>query len=224
MNFIPPFVSAILVAGGIGSRMGSPIAKQFIKVQDKEIALYSFETLLQHEHIEEIIVVCKEEYEHLFHHPKVKFALPGVRRQDSAYNGFLKVHPKANLVCIHDSARPFLTLEDLNAVISEALIHKAAVLGTPVKPTLKEVDENGFVLRTLNRDLIWEVQTPQVIDYALLKKGFELANEKSLTVTDDVSLVELQNLPVKIIKGSYANIKITTPEDLDVANLCLNTK
>ncbi len=209
-------VSAILLAGGQGTRMNSVLPKQFIKIQNKEIALYSFETLLNDPHITEVIVVCKKEYESLFTTTQkdVRFARPGLRRQDSVYNGFLEVSSHADLICIHDSARPLLKSADLTRVLEEGLIHKAAVLGVPVKSTLKEVTGEGFVLKTLNRTTIWEIQTPQVMTPSLLKEGFRLAHEKNLDVTDDVSLVELQGHPVKCVLGSYSNIKITTPEDL----------
>ncbi|MBA2728733.1 MAG: 2-C-methyl-D-erythritol 4-phosphate cytidylyltransferase [Parachlamydiaceae bacterium] len=211
-------VSVILLAGGSGSRMLTPLPKQFLKLNKKPIALYSFEKFLQISDVTEIIVVCHEEYRYLFevYEPKIplKYALPGLRRQDSVFNGFKEIDSNANLVCIHDAARPFVTLEAIRDVIDTAMKMGASCVATPLKSTVKQADASKIVVQTPDRSTLWEIQTPQAICPKLLARGFAVALEKDLTVTDDVSLVELLNLPVKLVLGSYTNIKVTTPEDL----------
>ncbi|KAG6778389.1 hypothetical protein POTOM_018249 [Populus tomentosa] len=129
----------------------------------------------------------------------------------------------SELVCIHDSARPLVLSEDVEKVLKDGWINGAAVLGVPVKATIKEADGESFVVRTLDRKTLWEMQTPQVMKPELLKKGFELVNREGLEVTDDVSIVEHLKHPVYITEGSYTNIKVTTPDDLLLAERILST-
>ncbi|RYR31460.1 hypothetical protein Ahy_B01g056256 isoform A [Arachis hypogaea] len=179
---------------------------------------------------------------------ELKFALPGKERQDSVYNGLqecavyfsffwgrvglnindynfhpiLAVDSNSQLVCIHDSARPLVLSEDVKKVLKDGLLNGASVLGVPVKATIKEANNESFVVRTLDRKTLWEMQTPQIIKPELLKKGFELVNREGLEVTDDVSIVEHLKHPVYITQGSYTNIKVTTPDDLILAERILN--
>ncbi len=127
------------------------------------------------------------------------------------------VRPEATLVAIHDSARPMMDADDVRKCISDALAVGAAVLGVPVKPTIKEVNPDGTVVATLQRSKLWEVQTPQVIRPGLLKEGFALVQSEGLEVTDDVSIIEAMGKPVRVTPGSYTNIKVTTPDDLLIA-------
>jgi 2-C-methyl-D-erythritol 4-phosphate cytidylyltransferase len=215
-----PRISIILLAGGLGGRMQSPLPKQFLLLDDKPIALHSFDLFASLRNCYELIVVCDPHYRDLFSPPQeipLRFADPGLRRQDSVYHGLQFCSPDTDFVCVHDSARPLLEKEDLLRLFEAAFAHGAAVLGVPVKATIKSSDENHFVKETLNRNELWEIQTPQIAKPSLFHRGFALANQKGIDVTDDVSLVELLNHPVKIVKGSYENIKITTPEDLEIA-------
>lgn len=213
-----PF-SVIFLAGGKGTRMQSAIPKQFLPVNQKPLALYSFEVLASLPEIQDFIVVCDQRYETLFlKNPlakmiQLKFARPGPRRQDSLFNGIecLSDNP---LVCIHDSVRPLIDASIVRRVVQTADNWNAAVAGVRVKSTIKVCDGAQVVVDTPNRASLWEVQTPQVIRLDLLKEGFTYAQQHLLTVTDDVSLVELLGKPVKMVEGSYTNIKITTPEDL----------
>jgi 2-C-methyl-D-erythritol 4-phosphate cytidylyltransferase len=219
-SMTPPKISVILLAGGVGTRMKAPSPKQFLLHRQKPIALHSFELFHAMPEIAEIIVVCDPLYRH--HFPcssMVSFAHPGERRQDSVYNGLQEVSPSADLVCIHDSARPLITDCLTRRVIAAAQAYGAAAAAMPIKFTIKECESENFVIRTPNRAHYWEIQTPQVISHSLLKEGFELAKQSDLTVTDDVSLVELLNKPVKLVEGSYQNIKITTQEDLHIAQV-----
>ncbi len=222
-----PFISVILLAGGKGMRMGNSTPKQFLSLYGKPLVLHSFFLFAKFPGIREIIVICEEQYRSLFptmQSPAIHFADPGVRRQDSVWNGFSKVARESQLICIHDCARPFLSMDDCRAVIEEGWKHGAAVLATPVKNTIKASTEDGFVENTLNRSFLWDIQTPQVIIPEWLREGFKRAKElDDCTVTDDVSLVELLGYPVKLVKGSDSNFKITTPTDLSLAeSLCVS--
>ncbi|MFI5343197.1 MAG: 2-C-methyl-D-erythritol 4-phosphate cytidylyltransferase [Chlamydiales bacterium] len=214
-----PF-SVIFLAGGVGSRMQAEVPKQYLLLQNKPLALHSFEVFLSLPEVEEIIVVCEKEYEHLFNHAKLIFAPPGIRRQDSVFNGIqaLKHAQENRLVCIHDSARPLIDVDLVRRVVHMAGDWGAAVAGVQVKSTIKLCDAAQVVVNTLDRSHLWEIQTPQVVGLNLLKEGFKQAHERNLTVTDDVSLVELIGKPVKVVEGSYRNIKVTTPEDLILVN------
>ena len=214
-------ISVILLAGGQGRRMQSEIPKQFLFLKQKKIAEYSFDLFQTTENVTEIIVVCESMYEDHFKklNPNIslKFARPGDRRQDSVFNGLKELSVHSHYICIHDAARPFIDPSLLQRVFSSAQMHGAATVGMPIKFTIKEVNTEGFVCSTPDRTRFWEIQTPQVIRKDLLLKGFEKVKQNHLTVTDDVSVVEQLGLPVHIVEGDYKNIKITTPEDLFIA-------
>ncbi|RVW44388.1 2-C-methyl-D-erythritol 4-phosphate cytidylyltransferase, chloroplastic [Vitis vinifera] len=193
-------VSVILLAGGKGKRMGASMPKQYLPLLGQPIALYSFYTFSHMSAVKEIVVVC-----------------------DPSYKDILKaVDLNSELVCIHDSARPLVSTGDIEQVLKDGRLNGAAVLGVPVKATIKEANSESFVVRTLDRKTLWEMQTPQVIKPELLRKGFELVNRECLEVTDDVSIVEHLKHPVFITEGSYTNIKVTTPDDLLLAERILN--
>lgn len=215
-------LSAILLSGGKGTRMGASSPKQYLPLMGKPIALYSFECLLYSPLICEIIVVCEPTYESLF--CGVQFAKPGHRRQDSLYNGLKKVSKDCDTVLVHDIARPLLNEEDLQNVILTGEKFGAATLATPVKVTIKEANSDHMVVKTLDRSALYNIHTPQVIKKEILLKGFAVAIEKEITVSDDVSLAELISHPVKLVMGSYDNIKITTPEDLTFAENILRER
>ncbi|KAL8527566.1 hypothetical protein ACS0TY_005427 [Phlomoides rotata] len=221
-------VSVILLAGGKGKRMGASMPKQYLPLVGQPISLYSFYTFSKMPEVKEIVVVCDPSYRDIFEDAKeniqvdLKFALPGKERQDSVYSGLEAIDSNSELVCIHDSARPLMLAADVAKVLKDGKRVGAAVLGVPAKATIKEANSESFVVKTLDRKTLWEMQTPQVIKPDLLKKGFELVNREGLEVTDDVSIVEHLKHPVYITEGSYTNIKVTTPDDLLLAERILN--
>nr|XP_019702467.1 2-C-methyl-D-erythritol 4-phosphate cytidylyltransferase, chloroplastic isoform X2 [Elaeis guineensis] len=223
-------VSVVLLAGGKGKRMGASMPKQYLPLLGQPIALYSFYTFSQISEVKEIVVVCDPSYKDVFEGASeeiqvgIKFALPGKERQDSVFNGFQEIEGSSELVCIHDSARPLVTSGDIKKVLKDAWLNGAAVLGVPVKATIKEANSDSFVVKTLDRKTLWEMHTPQVIKPHLLRDGFELVNRNGLEVTDDVSIVEHLKHPVYITEGSYTNIKVTTPDDLLLAERILNMR
>ncbi|XP_066313076.1 2-C-methyl-D-erythritol 4-phosphate cytidylyltransferase, chloroplastic-like isoform X2 [Miscanthus floridulus] len=201
--------------------------KQYLPLLGLPIALHSLKTFCQLKEVKEVVVVCDPDYSDLFEGSiadqqiPLKFARPGKERQDSVFNGLQEIDGDSELVCVHDSARPLVSSED---VLEDAAVHGAAVLGVPVKATIKEANSDSFVVKTLDRKTLWEMQTPQVMKPNLLRDGFELVKRDSLEVTDDVSIVEYLKHPVYITEGSYTNIKVTTPDDLLLAERLKNEK
>jgi 2-C-methyl-D-erythritol 4-phosphate cytidylyltransferase len=159
---------------------------------------------------------------------RLAFANPGKERQGSVENGLNKLVEIAGNVCqyvaVHDSARPLVTIQEISDVVRDAKEYGAAVLGVPCKATIKESEDGNLVLRTIPRVRLWEVHTPQVIKIETLKRGFAKVEAENLEVTDDVSIVEALGEPVKLTKGEYTNLKITTPEDMDVAEAILEER
>ena len=152
---------------------------------------------------------------------RLALANPGEERQGSVENGLNKLVELAGDSCkyvaVHDSARPLVTIKEVCDVVSDAKEHGAAVLGVPCKATIKESEDGSMVLRTIPRARLWEVHTPQVIKIDTLKRGFAKVEAENLEVTDDVSIVEQLGEPVKLTLGEYTNLKITTPEDMNLA-------
>jgi 2-C-methyl-D-erythritol 4-phosphate cytidylyltransferase len=218
----------LFLAGGSGTRMGTSIPKQYLLLQGKPLALYSFETFLKLPEMHHCVIVCDPAYQSLFqdcvaYHKRsidLHFALPGQQRQDSVFNGIQKVTGNP-LVCIHDMARPLINAQLIRQVVLTADKWEAAVVGVRMKSTIKICDETQFILETPKREALWEIQTPQVIRLNLLKEGFSYSHLHHLTVTDDASLVECLGKPVKVVEGSYSNIKVTTPEDLTLVKQLL---
>ncbi|OJU81702.1 MAG: 2-C-methyl-D-erythritol 4-phosphate cytidylyltransferase [Chlamydia sp. 32-24] len=213
--------AVILLAGGIGKRMKTVTPKQFLLIEGKPIARYSFDIFMKLPYVKEIVVVCAPKYRHFFPNShssiKVNFTDPGERRQDSVKNGLEAMETKTDIICIHDSARPFIDSEMITRVHESAYELGAATTGMPLKFTVKEHDGQGIVFKTHNRDLFWEIQTPQAIKRDLFQDGFKFVQENQIEVTDDVSIVEYIKAPVKLVEGSYQNFKVTTPEDLLLA-------
>jgi len=199
--------------------MKTSIPKQFLPLSGKPIALHSFELFSQMEEIDEIIVVCEPKYRSLF--PAKKFALPGIRRQDSIYNGFCLVSPEAGIISTHDAARPFVDKALLLDLFEQTLKIGAATLAAPVVSTIKECHEDRMVKKTLPRSQLWEIQTPQAMKRSLFERGFAQIQKQNIDITDDVFLAEVLNEPVAIIPSSHRNLKITTPIDLAVAKAIL---
>jgi 2-C-methyl-D-erythritol 4-phosphate cytidylyltransferase len=215
MNFIP--FNVVFLAGGIGTRMGRAVPKQYLMIHQKPLAHYSFEVFASMPEVQKIVVVCEPQYDSLFQGYEdatfdLRFARPGKRRQDSVFNG-IQLLQEDSLVCIHDSVRPLIEASLVREVVQTAESWQAAVLGVKVRSTIKVCDCAQGVMHTLDRSSLWEMQTPQVIRLSLLKEGFSYAHDRQITVTDDVSLIELLGKPVKVVEGSYENIKVTTPDD-----------
>jgi 2-C-methyl-D-erythritol 4-phosphate cytidylyltransferase len=222
--------SVVLLAGGSGSRMKADRPKQFLDLLGKPVLQWDLELLLGIPAIERVVLVIAAEFREMeFLRPakadaRLVFAEPGAERQNSVENGLAQVAEGCTLVAIHDAARPLVTLDAIYRCFADAAQHDAAVLAVPCKPTIKESIDGEFVLRTLDRSKLWDIQTPQILRPQLLRDGFRNANEKGLAVTDDVSVVELMNKPVKLTRGEYTNLKLTTPEDMIIAETILRDR
>lgn len=218
-----PLFSAILLSGGKGERFNSPIPKQYHLLDGKPLALYSLETFSSMSIFQEIIVVCEKKYQSFFYKKdlKISFAQPGKRRQDSLHSGLLSLKKPCDFLIIHDIARPFITKSLINKLLKEGLQTGAATLGNKLSSTIKKTSKKNLVEKTLNRDLLWEIQTPQLIKKTFLEEGFQKIIKNNVTVTDDVSIIEYINYPVKIIENPQPNLKVTTQKDLHYASFLL---
>lgn len=213
----------VIVAAGTGSRMKKDINKQFIKLKNKEIVAHTIEKFYNSENIDDIVVVIREDEEEYFNKnikekygfTNIKVAHGGNERQDSVFNGIKMLKKECDVVLIHDGARPFVTDDIIKKSINKANEHNAIVVGVKVKDTIKVVSDNGNIVDTPNRSYLWAVQTPQVFKYDIITKAYEDAYNNNYYGTDDAMLVERIGYNVKIIEGSYNNIKITTQEDLE---------
>lgn len=222
----------VIVAAGTGSRMNMGINKQFIKLEGKEIIAYTIEKFYNNSNIEDIVVVVKEDESDFFkkeildkyNFKNIKIAYGGKERQDSVYNGLKLLDKKCHVVLIHDGARPFVSDKIIDNCIKEAKNHKAVVVGVPVKDTIKVIDKDKYIVDTPNRSVLWSVQTPQIFDYNILIDAYKDAFKNGFYGTDDAMLVERIGYKVKMVEGSYNNIKITTQEDLNLGSQILSVQ
>jgi len=199
-------ITLILLAGGVGSRFGGNIPKQFLTLSGKPIVQYSLDVLSPL--VDETVVVCEEKWRSLLPQPALLFADPGPRRQDSVFNG-AQVASGSHLL-IHDSARPYVQQAEVKKLIEEGKKWGAGALGLPLSFTCKKVDSQGMVEATLPRESLYEIQTPQFVAKGNWLKGYNTG----LEVTDDVSFIEHLGYPVKVVPGSPHNKKITFEADL----------
>ena len=222
----------VIVAAGTGSRMNMGINKQFIKLEGKEIIAYTIEKFYNNSNIEDIVVVVKEDESEFFkkeildkyNFKNVKIAYGGKERQDSVYNGLKLLDEKCDVVLIHDGARPFVSDKIIDKSIEEAKEHKAIVVGVPVKDTIKVIYNDKNIVDTPNRSVLWAVQTPQTFYYNILIDAYKDAFKNKFYGTDDAMLVERIGYKVKMLEGSYNNIKITTQEDLNIGSQILRVQ
>ncbi|MBS6601814.1 MAG: 2-C-methyl-D-erythritol 4-phosphate cytidylyltransferase [Clostridium sp.] len=214
-------VSAIILAGGKGKRMGKDISKQFILVKDKPIIYYTIKKFSDCKLIDEIILVlpkdeieyCKKEVLEKYSLKVDKIIAGGKERQDSVYNG-LKALKNSDIVLIHDGARPFVSEKIILDGIENAKKYGAAAPGVMPKDTIKVKDDFSFSKETLKRESLIAIQTPQVFKKDIIVKCHERVRENNVSVTDDTMVVEKYGYKVYLYDGDYINIKVTTPEDL----------
>ncbi|MFA7294635.1 MAG: 2-C-methyl-D-erythritol 4-phosphate cytidylyltransferase [Candidatus Omnitrophota bacterium] len=223
-------LSAIVLAAGKGKRLKGLVPKPLVKIGSEPAIIHSLDRLDKHPYVDEIIVVLsalnrqkitaaikKRSFK------KIKvFVLGGLRRQDSVYNGLKAVDKRSGWVLIHDSARPFIDSQSITQVILAAKKNGAALLAVRPKATIKFSRKAGIVDQTLDRDKLWEAQTPQVFEKNIILEAYKKYSRGD--VTDDASLVEKLGRKVSIVEGNYSNIKITTAEDLLLAELIIKGK
>lgn len=226
------YTAAVIVAGGSGTRMGSEVTKQMLDLCGMPVVVH---TLLAYQNtpcIKEIVVAAREDEIDIYQGFKQKYGITklvrvvpgGVTRQASALAGVEAVSDKVRYVAIADAARCLTTPEEISEVCRVAYKTDAASAGIPAKDTIKVTDKAGYIKQTPDRALCWQAQTPQVFRHALYLAASYAAIEHKFTATDDNSLVEFVKHPVKMVKCSGQNIKITEPDDLPLAQWILKTR
>lgn len=214
---------AVIVAAGKGSRMGTRESKQYLILNGKPIIIHTLEVFNRLPWLKEIVLVTGEgEVERCqnwireYRLDKVSAVITGgSERQQSVHQGIKQI--SSNWVMIHDGVRPFVTPEEIERCRDAALREGAAVLGVPVKDTIKLVNGQGFIAGTPDRQSLWAIQTPQAFRLSDLLEAHHSAERDGFTGTDDAMLVERLGVPVALVEGEYSNIKITTPDDLEYA-------
>lgn len=222
--------TAIVLAAGSGKRMNTIVHKQYLLLDGKPILYYSLKAF-EDSRVSEIVLVtgdgeeeyCQKEIIQKYGLQKVCHVVKGGKeRYHSVYEG-LKAVRKTDYVLIHDGARPFIDKDIIERSIETVEKYQACVVGMPAKDTIKIADELGFAADTPDRERVWQVQTPQTFSYSLIMQAYEklMACNKRQVTDDAMVLEQMTNQTVKLIEGSYRNIKITTPEDLLVAETYL---
>ncbi|MBR2214500.1 MAG: 2-C-methyl-D-erythritol 4-phosphate cytidylyltransferase [Selenomonadaceae bacterium] len=222
-------VAAVIPAAGQGRRMGAGRNKMLLQLRGRPILVWTLLAFSKVEEISELVVVVGENevaaVQNLLREVKglkpYQVAAGGAERQYSIANGLNKISPEAEIVLVHDGARPLVSTETIKKVIAAAREHGGAIAAVPEKNTVKVVDEAGFVVSTPDRAKLWAVQTPQGFRRELIKKAYAKAEEDGFLGTDDASLAERIGIPVQVVTDDYRNIKITTPEDLTIAEAFL---
>lgn len=227
-----PFVSCIIAAGGSGSRMGADVNKIFLELDGVPVLAHTLLAFEEHPQISEIILVAREcdilgckDIADEFGITKLRTVTKGgATRQESVVCGMAEISPQAQAVLIHDAARPLVTADVISDVAENAILCGGAAVGAPCKNTIKETDTDGFITRTVDREFLFEIQTPQGFTADLARRMYENAAEKGICGTDDCFLAEQAGIRVKLVAGSSDNIKITTYDDLLIAEQILDTR
>lgn len=216
-------ISAVILAAGNSTRMGVP--KQFLPLQGRPLLAYSLLAFQACDAVHEIIVVTRrediEKVQNIAQTQNITklthVVVGGNSRKESARCGVQVCDSTSEYVAIHDGARPLVTPTIIKRVVATAIEHGAAAAAVPTKDTIKQVDRNGFVIKTPPRETLWNVQTPQIFERELYFKAMQHSEKIKEEITDDCQMVELSGYAVKLVEGSYSNIKITTPEDIIIA-------
>ena len=221
-NSMKPICTAVIVAAGKGRRMGTEVSKQFLPLGGKEILAHSVEKFEKADNIRNIVLVTGEDslqdvrdMAQEYGWKKITSVVAGGKeRQDSVWNGLQAVSSDTEIVLIHDGVHPFVTEGILNHSIETAVEMGGCVAGVPAKDTIKVCNNENIAIATPDRSTLWQVQTPQTFQKELIIQAYQKAKAEGFVGTDDASLAEYSGCPVKVIMGSYRNIKITTKEDL----------
>lgn len=219
--------AVIIPSAGSGVRMNSPVKKQFIEIYGKPILWHTINIFESHNLIDEIIVVGPqsdlvhiEEMCNTF--TKVKHIVAGGKlRQDSIMNGYKYVSDNVDNILVHDGVRPFVDKKTINELIEVLKSYNCGITGIPIYSTVKRVNTENFVEETLNRDELWEIQTPQGLKKTVFETAYNKAIKDHFYGTDEAMIAEYNKIPVKLVLGSKRNIKITTPEDIDFCHFLM---
>ena len=221
-------VGVIIPAAGTGKRMGGGVSKQFFEVAGKPIIIRTLEHFQSSPDIDNIILASDKENRKplndlikLYNLTKVNSVVEGgAERQDSVWNCLQELEKyNADLVLIHDAVRPFISQKLIYAVLIAAKEDGAAIAAVRPKDTIKQSSVAGYAENTLAREQLWIAQTPQSFQFQIIKRAFEMARIEGYYGTDDANLIERIGMRIRIVDGSYDNIKITTPEDIELAQI-----
>ena len=225
-------VNVVIVAAGKGTRLQSELPKPFLSVAGKPILVHTLRRFAPIEAVRRIVVVVAAERETLCqevlhtHGPwpqPITVVHGGAERQDSVRNGLAALETQCEIVVIHDAARPFISVEAIQRSIDAAAETGSAVVATPVRDTIKRADAQHTIRETVSRHDLWLAQTPQTFRVEVIRAAHRWAQQRSITGTDDATLVEQMGRPVRIVPGDVLNFKITTPDDLALAQAVLQT-
>lgn len=222
-------IGIVIPAAGQGKRMGAGSNKQFLMLMEKPILAHTVRTFEESDSVSEIVIVGAEGdiplIEELVYQQKFQkvaaICIGGVLRQDSVRAGVRALSPTIQRIVVHDGARPLLTLQEFDKFLKETQEYSAAIMGISLKDTIKRIDMVGNVIETLPRDNLRAVQTPQIFDREVLEEAHQKAASAGYYGTDDASLLEWMGHPVQMVEGMQENIKVTTPEDLWLAERIL---
>jgi 2-C-methyl-D-erythritol 4-phosphate cytidylyltransferase len=229
---------AVVPAAGIGSRMKSSVAKQYLKIGSQTVIEHTLDALLSHPQIKRIVVVLHPndaifDTLQVSQHPQIDKVIGGDERVDSVLRGLQHCHAKYSndesaWVLVHDAARPCLTHSEIDDLLASANTCDGAILAVPVADTIKKAnnkskDEAATIQETIDRSQLWQAQTPQFFPLAKLIDAIQLARHDEVKITDEASAMEHCNANIKLVEGRSTNIKITRPSDLSLASFYLNT-
>ena len=223
--------SLILPAAGEGTRMGTDIPKPYLLLKGKTVLERTLSCFRQVDSLKQVIVSTSDAYKEqtsellntLFKGVDTVVVSGGKRRQDSIYNAFQEVLATVRYVAVHDAVRPFVKMDKITRCLNMASESGGAILGVPVKDTIKQVTADGFIHGTPDRSLLWQAQTPQIFKKDLYEKAFKFAQQKNADVTDDASLFEAFGKEVRIVEGDRENFKLTYPIDFKIAEMLVDT-
>ena len=223
----------LIPAAGKGKRMDSPVKKPYLVLADKPVLSHTIERFEHNSAIDDIFLivhksdfdVCKNTVLKPYNYKKVRGLVPGGEtRQASVFNGLSVLTDDVEYVIIHDGVRPFISDEIIANCLEATAEWGASVAAVPVKETIKFADQNHFIDHTPDRALLWRVQTPQVFRKTVIETAHKNASQGCSGAPDDATLVERLGAPIKLVMGSYKNVKLTTPEDLQLAETIINSE
>ena len=223
-------VNVVIVAAGKGTRLQSELPKPFLSVAGRPILVHTLRRFEPIEVVRRIVVVVAAEREALCrellhtHGPwpqPIAVVHGGAERQDSVQKGLAALETQCEIVVIHDAARPFISVEAIQRSIDAAAETGSAVVATPVRDTIKRADAQHTIRETVSRHDLWLAQTPQTFQVGVIREAHQWAQQRGIVGTDDATLVEQMGRPVRIVPGDALNFKITTPDDLALAQAVL---
>ena len=226
-----PSFTLIIPAAGIGRRMGSDTPKPYLMLKGKSVLEHTLSCFQDLDSLKQVIVSTSVSYHdqtseilnRLFDEVETAVVEGGERRQDSIYNAFQKVSPSIQYVAVHDAVRPFIRAGRITECLNVTAETGAAIVGVPVKDTIKRVDADNIIKQTPDRSELWQAQTPQIFRKDLYGRAYNYAKDHDVEVTDDASLFEAAGIDVRIVEGDRENLKLTYPVDFRIAEMLVDS-